>query len=189
MASLKREEFLNNLENTYGKIISISNIQLSHGQYDITCDTEKRGTVYFSTGGGFDDYKYSPVSKSWSEHVYGGLTLDRFRNVPFVFGKSKDDGYPKNNWIKSLRKKYGKVLSIRVTDHWKYKVEGEITVEKRDRPVKVLLCRELGGYCDIDTYNVSWSSVFSGDSTDVYETDSDDEKEEEVVEEVVAEET
>jgi hypothetical protein len=82
MASLDKK-----LIEKYGKITSIVNIQMENGRYDITAETEKEGTVYFSTSGGFDDYRYSPGSESWEEHVYGGLTFDRFQDRPSKLGR------------------------------------------------------------------------------------------------------
>lgn len=151
--SKKKQKLEEQFLEKYGKITQIVNVQLRNCRYDITADTEKEGRVYFSTGGGFDDYKYSPHSTSWSEQVYGGLTLDGFQES---FDDSWNSVY---NSYKSLEEIYGKITSINIEDHWKYVVSAEITVEKKDEPLLVTLSRDYDTYCEINTYDLSWCNL------------------------------
>ena len=148
-------DLLTRLEEKYGNFIS-TNIQLQNCQYDITAETEKAGTVYFSTGGD-DCYKYSPESHSWKEHIYGGLTEERFSTEPFELGNS-ENSYQNN----ALEKKLGRIMSINIISYWKYEVDALITIENKETPISVRLCVDFDGYCNIDTYDLSWVGVFKG---------------------------
>ena len=168
-------KYVDYLKNKYGNINTISNIQMANCRYYITAETEKAGKVYFKTGGGEEDYKYSPESTDWNEHIYGGLEEKRFYTEPHVPTISETKPYYSE--AKKLFKKYGKLLSINITDHWKYYVNAEIIVEKRDHPIKVRLSASYDRYCKINTFDVSWDRLVERDCdhTYVYETESSDE--------------
>jgi hypothetical protein len=147
------------LEEKYGMIISITNIQMKNCKYNITAETNKGRTVYFTTGDGFDDYKYSPESKDWTEHVHGGLTMKKFQDIPFKLGTPSEISL--SNRYSNLYKVYGRILSINITGHWKYVTNAEITFEKKDEPISITLSEDYDDYCLVDTYDLSWNSIFS----------------------------
>ena len=149
-------DLLPKLEEKYGNITRITNIQLKDCEYYFTVETEKAGTVYFSINAG-DRYKYSPESDSWKEHIYAGLTEESFRTEPFEFSNS-ETSYETN----SFQEKLGKIMSINIISHYKYEVDALITIENKVTPISVRLSLDYDGYCDINTYDLSWNSVFKG---------------------------
>lgn len=170
---LEGEKLVKYLEETYGKILSLSDIQMQDCRFDITAETEKKRTVYFKTGGGDEDYRYFVTSLSWDEHVYGGLDLDRFTEIPF--GKPVPSEYkPYRRCAKQMYKKYGKILSIKITSSYKYVVNGEMTVEKSDKPLKICLSRWYDEYCKIDTSKLDWDEFLPEQSAPFIEESSSD---------------
>lgn len=170
---------VDHLVDKYGNIKSITNIQLRNGRYDITADTEKGSTVYFSTGGKDEDYKYSCGSHDWGEHVCHGLTLGDFHETSFkipIIDVSERSLKPHGIRAKQMYKRYGTLLSIKIIDQWKYHVDGEITVSKRDKPVPIRLSRWYDEYLNIDTYKLSWDDLMGEDQPPyILENDESDE--------------
>lgn len=157
----KEKRLLTYISEKYGDIQSISDIQLKDGVWYITAESEKAGAVYFSTGNGDDPYKYTPESLSWEEHIYGGLTLECFGKTSPIAMVQKEKPYGIR--ATQMYEKYGNIISIKITSHWKYYVRGEITVEKKDKPVPVVFSTSYSEFLAIDTTSLSWDTLMGED--------------------------
>ena len=146
------------LNNTYGTLISIDDIQMKCGTFYITAQTEKKGIIYFTTYGGDDGYRYDPDTLDWEFHINAGMkiTATPFQETERTY--SQENLYGRT--AKKMYKKYGKLLSMKIIHHWKYCVDGLIFVEKRSTPMNIRLSECYDDFLKINTFATSWDDLY-----------------------------
>ena len=166
MDTPEQNKLLEHIIDTYGDLTSIDDVQMKDGKFYITATAEKN-KVIFVTGGSGDEYRYSPDSLHWINHIYAGIEiLPRLPEIITI----KHIGHTSKS--RQMKNKYGKIKSMKIIHHWKYFVDGQIFVKKRIEPLDIRLSTCYNEFLSINTFNLSWDELYPNDQIPhVYESD------------------